>query len=87
MLTFADANTTDVANGSPSIRILLLLLDRVFGFWRANSVVLLSSRASDPCSHRLTRADRGPGVIVAWLRGENSWPISGAFSLCYCRLS
>jgi hypothetical protein len=66
MLTFADANTTDAANGSHLSGILLLLLDGVA------SVVARYTFVLDP-SPRPTVFLTWlivPGIVLAWRRGE-----------------
>src|SRR5882724_3224127 len=66
MLTFADANTTDVANGSSLSGILLLLLDGVASVLARYSFVLHSSARPTVFLTWLI----APGIIVAWRRGE-----------------
>ena len=66
MLTFADANTTDVANGSSLSGILLLLLDGAASVLARYSFVLHSSARPTVFLTWLIV----PGIIVAWRRGE-----------------
>ena len=67
MLTFADANTTDVANGSSLSGILLLLLDGDrLRFWRATP----SCCTPPPRPTVFLTWLIVPGIIVAWRRGE-----------------
>jgi hypothetical protein len=66
MLTFADANTTDIANGSSLSGILLLLLDGVASVLARYSFVLHSSARPTVFLTWLIV----PGIIVAWRRGE-----------------
>ncbi len=66
MLTFADANTADVANGSHLSAIFLLLLDGVASVLARYSFVLHSSpRPTVFLSWLIV-----PGIVVAWRRGE-----------------
>src|SRR5258707_631685 len=76
MLTFADANTTDVANGSSLSGILLLLLDGVASVLARYSFVLHSSARPTVFLTWLIV----PGIIVAWRRGEKLVAIQ-AFAL------
>jgi hypothetical protein len=66
MLTFADANTTDVANGSHLWSIFLLLLDGVASVIARYSFVLHSSPRPTVFLTWLIV----PGIVVAWRRGE-----------------
>jgi hypothetical protein len=66
MLTFADANTTDVANGSHLSSIFLLLLDGVGSVIARYSFVLHSSPRPTVFLTWLIV----PGIVVAWRRGE-----------------
>jgi hypothetical protein len=66
MLTFADANTTDVANGSNLSSIFLLLLDGVASVIARYSFVLHSSPRPTVFLTWLIV----PGIVVAWRRGE-----------------
>jgi hypothetical protein len=66
MLTFADANTTDVANGSHLWSILLLLLDGVASVIARYSFVLHSSPRPTVFLTWLIV----PSMVVAWRRGE-----------------
>jgi hypothetical protein len=66
MLTFADANTTDVANGSSLSGILLLLLDGAASVLARYSFVLQPSARPTVFLTWLIV----PGIIVAWRRGE-----------------
>ena len=66
MLTFADANTTDVANGSSLSGILLLLLDGVASVLARYTFVLHSSPRPTVFLTWLIV----PGIILAWRRGE-----------------
>jgi hypothetical protein len=66
MLTFADANTTGVANGSSLSGILLLLLDGVASVLARYTFVLHSSARPTVFLIWLIV----PGIIVAWRRGE-----------------
>jgi hypothetical protein len=76
MLTFADANTTDVANGSKLLRVVLLLLDGVASVVARYTFVLHSS-PRPPCftwlivpgivhaaARRKARRDPGAGVAA-----------------------
>jgi hypothetical protein len=66
MLTFTDAHTTDVANGSDLSAILLLLLDGVASVLARYSFVLHSSPRPTVFLVWLIV----PGIIWAWRRGE-----------------
>jgi hypothetical protein len=66
MLTFADANTTDVANGSNLSAIVLLLLDGIASVVARYSFVLHSSPRPTVFLTWLIV----PGIVVAWRRGE-----------------
>jgi hypothetical protein len=66
MLTFADANTTDVANGSNLLGVLLLLLDGVASVLARYTFVLHSSPRPTVFLTWLI----APGIILAWRRGE-----------------
>jgi hypothetical protein len=66
MLTFADANTTDIANGSSLSAILLLLLDGLASVVARYSFVLHSSPRPTVFLIWLIV----PGIVVAWRRGE-----------------
>ena len=66
MLTFADQNTTDVANGSGLSAILLLLFDGVASVLARYSFVLHSSPRPTVFLAWLIV----PGIVVAWRRGE-----------------
>jgi len=66
MLSFADANTTDIANGSSLSGILLLLLDGVASVLARYSFVLHSSARPTVFLTWLIV----PGIIVAWRRDE-----------------
>jgi hypothetical protein len=66
MLIFADANTTDVANGSNLSGILLLVLDGVASVLARYTFVLHSSPRPTVFLTWLIV----PGIIVAWRRGE-----------------
>jgi hypothetical protein len=66
MLTFADASTTDVANGSGLSGILLLLLDGVASVVARYTFVLHSSPRPTVFLTWLIV----PGIIFAWRRGE-----------------
>jgi hypothetical protein len=66
MLTFADVNTADVANGSNLAGILLLLLDGVASVLARYSFVLHSSPRPTVFLTWLI----APGIILAWRRGE-----------------
>jgi hypothetical protein len=66
MLTFADANTTDVANGSSLSGIALLLLDGVASVLARYTFVLHPSPRPTVFLTWLIL----PGIIVAWRRGE-----------------
>jgi hypothetical protein len=66
MLTFADANTTDAANGSSPWAILLLLLDGVASVLARYTFVLHSSPRPTVFLVWLII----PGIAVAWRRGE-----------------
>jgi hypothetical protein len=76
MLTFADANTTDVANGSSLSGILPLLLNGVASVLARYSFVLHSSARPTVFLTWLIV----PGIIVAWRRGEKLAAIQ-AFAL------
>jgi hypothetical protein len=66
MLTFADANTTDVANGSNLLGVVLLLLDGVASVVARYTFVLHSSpRPTVFLSWLIV-----PGIVYAWRRGE-----------------
>ncbi len=66
MLTFADASTTDVANGSNLFGMMLLLLDGVASVLARYSFVLHSSPRPTVFLTWLIV----PGIILAWRRGE-----------------
>jgi hypothetical protein len=66
MLTFADANTTDVANGSNLSAIVLLLLDGIASVVARYSFVLHSSPRPTVFLTWLIV----PGIVMAWRRGE-----------------
>jgi hypothetical protein len=66
MLTFADANTTDVANGSNLLGVVLLLLDGVASVVARYTFVLHSSPRPTVFLTWLIV----PGIILAWRRGE-----------------
>ena len=66
MLTFADANTTDVANGSNLSAIVLLLLDGIASVVARYSFVLHSSPRPTVFLTWLIV----PGIVAAWRRGE-----------------
>jgi hypothetical protein len=66
MLTFADANTADVASGPGLSGILLLLLDGVASVLARYSFVLHSSPRPTVFLTWLI----APGIILAWRRGE-----------------
>ncbi len=66
MLTFTDANTTDVANGSNLLAIILLLLDGVASVLARYSFVLHSSARPTVFLTWLIV----PGIVFAWRRGE-----------------
>jgi hypothetical protein len=66
MLTFADANTADVANGSNTLGILLLLLDGVASVLARYSFVLHPSPRPTVFLTWLII----PGIFLAWRRGE-----------------
>jgi hypothetical protein len=66
MLTFADANTTDVANGSDIRGILLLLLEGVASVLARYTFVLHSSPRPTVFLTWLIV----PGIVYAWRRGE-----------------
>jgi hypothetical protein len=66
MLTFADAGTTDVANGSNLFGMMLLLLDGVGSVLARYSFVLHSSPRPTVFLIWLIV----PGIILAWRRGE-----------------
>jgi hypothetical protein len=66
MLSFADATTIDVANGSSLSGILLLLLDGLASVLARYSFVLHSSPRPTVFLTWLIV----PGIIVAWRRGE-----------------
>jgi len=66
MLTFADANTTDVASGSNLLGVLLLLLDGVASVLARYTFVLHSSPRPTVFLTWLI----APGIILAWRRGE-----------------
>jgi len=66
MLTFADATTTDAANGSNLLGVVLLLLDGVASVVARYTFVLHSSpRPSVFLTWLIV-----PGIILAWRRGE-----------------
>ena len=66
MLTFADANTTDVANGSNPLGVVLLLLDGVASVVARYTFMLHSSPRPTVFLTWLIV----PGIILAWRRGE-----------------
>src|ERR1700730_1833034 len=66
MLTFADANTTDAANGSNLSAIVLLLLDGIASVVARYSFVLHSAPRPTVFLTWLI----GPGSVAAWRRGE-----------------
>src|SRR5260370_462336 len=66
MLTFADAGTTDAANGSNLWSILLLLVDGIASVVARYTFVLHSSPRPTVFLIWLIV----PGIIVAWRRGE-----------------
>jgi hypothetical protein len=66
MLSFADANTTDAANGSSLSAILLLLVDGVASVLARYTFVLHSSPRPTVFLTWLIV----PGIIVAWRRSE-----------------
>ena len=66
MLTFADANTTDVANGSNLSAIVLLLLDGIASVVARYSFVLHSAPRPTVFLTWLIV----PGIVAAWRRGE-----------------
>src|SRR6202790_2920645 len=66
MLTFADANTTDVANGSNLSAIVLLLLDGIASVVARYSFVLHSAPRPTVFLTWLIL----PGIVAAWRRGE-----------------
>src|SRR6202171_4488435 len=66
MLTFADANTTDVANGSNLLGVVLLLLDGVASVVARYTFVLHSSPRPAVFLTWLIV----PGIVYAWRRGE-----------------
>jgi hypothetical protein len=67
MLTFADANTTGVANGSNLLGVALLLLDGVASVVARYTFVLHSSPRPTVFLTWLIL----PGIILAWRRGES----------------
>jgi len=66
MLTFADASTTNAANGSNPFAILLLLLDGLASVFARYSFVLHSSPRPTVFLTWLIL----PGIVYAWRRGE-----------------
>jgi hypothetical protein len=66
MLTFADTNTTDVANGSNLLGVILLLLDGVASVVARYTFVLHSSPRPTVFLTWLIV----PGIVYAWRRGE-----------------
>ena len=66
MLTFADAGTSDAANGSSPWAVLLLLLDGLASVVARYSFVLHSSARPAVFLTWLIV----PGIVVAWRRGE-----------------
>ena len=66
MLTFTDANTTDVANGSNLPAILLLLLDGIASVVARYTFVLHTSPRPTVFLTWLI----APGIVYAWRRGE-----------------
>jgi hypothetical protein len=66
MLTFADANTSEVANGSNLSGIVLLLLDGIASVLARYSFVLHSSPRPTVFLTWLIV----PGIVYAWRRGE-----------------
>jgi hypothetical protein len=66
MLTFADANTTNVANGSNLLGVVLLLLDGVASVVARYTFMLHSSPRPTVFLTWLIV----PGIVYAWRRGE-----------------
>jgi hypothetical protein len=66
MLTFADTNTTDVANGSNLLGVVFLLLDGVASVVARYTFVLHSSPRPTVFLTWLIV----PGIVYAWRRGE-----------------
>jgi hypothetical protein len=66
MLTFADTNTSDVANGSSPLAVLLLLLEGIGSVLARYSFVLHSSPRPTVFLVWLIV----PGIVLAWRRGE-----------------
>ncbi|HEY5129268.1 MAG TPA: hypothetical protein VIJ35_18610 [Bradyrhizobium sp.] len=66
MLTFADTNTADIANGSNPAGILLLLLEGIASVLARYSFVLHSSPRPTVFLTWLIV----PGIVAAWRRGE-----------------
>ena len=77
MLTFADATTTDVANGSNPAGIALLLLDGVASVLARYSFVLHSSPRPTVFLTWLIV----PGIFYAWRRGERQAAIQALMLL------
>ena len=77
MLTFADATTTDVANGSSPAAIALLLLDGVASVLARYSFVLHSSPRPTVFLTWLIV----PGIFYAWRRGERQAAIQALMLL------
>jgi hypothetical protein len=71
MLTFADAGTTDIANGAGLSGILLLLFDGIASVVARYTFVLHSSPRPTVFLTWLIV----PGIIFAWRRGERLAPI------------
>jgi hypothetical protein len=66
MLTFADANTSNAANGSSLLAVLFLLLDGLASVLARYTFVLHSSPRPTVFLTWLIL----PGIIIAWRRGE-----------------
>jgi hypothetical protein len=77
MLSFADAATSDVANGSSPAAVLLLLLDGIASVFARYSFVLHSSPRPTVFLTWLIV----PGIIAAWQRGERQAAIQALFLL------
>ncbi len=73
MLNFADANTTQIANGSSLQSIFLLLLDGIASVLARYSFVLHSSPRPTVFLTWLIV----PGIVVSWRRGEKLVAVQG----------
>jgi hypothetical protein len=74
MLTFADASTSNAANGSSPLAVLLLLLDGLASVLARYSFVLHSSARPTVFLTWLIL----PGIVYAWRRGERLTALQAA---------